>query len=81
MSGFLIAYNEVDDPNFEEYTYGSGSEGKRLKSLKKGDVLFFHNMVYKKRCITAYYVVEMVLPVEEAKKVILLWKNTKIITC
>jgi hypothetical protein len=67
MAGFLISYKDNDDPNFEEFSYGSRHEGKRLQTLKKGDVLFFHNKIYKKRCITAFFIVEMVLKANEAK--------------
>ncbi|PFJ17581.1 hypothetical protein COD67_01840 [Bacillus cereus] len=67
MAGFLISYKDIDDPNFGEFTYGSSHEGRRLKTLNKGDILFFHTMVHKKRCITAYIVIEMVLSVEEAR--------------
>lgn len=68
MAGFLISYKDTEDPNFNEFTYGSAYEGRRLLTLKKGDVLFFHIKQFRKRCITAFYVVEKVLTVKEAKE-------------
>ncbi|MBX9996058.1 MULTISPECIES: endonuclease NucS domain-containing protein [Priestia] len=67
MKGFLISYKDKEDPNFSEFTYGSEREGKRLLTLQKGDVLFFHKSISNGVYITAYMVVEMVLKVEEAK--------------
>ncbi|MFJ7825468.1 endonuclease NucS domain-containing protein [Psychrobacillus sp. NPDC096623] len=67
MAGFLISYKDSDDPNFMEFSYGSRHEGKRLLTLTKGDVLFFHTKIYKKRFITAFYVVDMVLKANDAK--------------
>jgi hypothetical protein len=50
------------DPAFDEYTYGDvGQRARKLKSLKKGDYVFFHTSKHGKKCLTAYYVVDRVL--------------------
>lgn len=63
---YLVGHN---DPCFEEYTYGDvKSRGKKLKTLQKGDYLFFHTGYGGRRYITAYYVVERALDVSEVVK-------------
>lgn len=66
----LIPYISIfnhKDPDFDEFTYGdSGSRGKKLKKLKKSDVLFFHTSIGGKKYITAYIVVESVINTPEA---------------
>ncbi|MBO0603464.1 DUF91 domain-containing protein [Sporosarcina sp. E16_3] len=58
-----------EDPMFNEFTYGDkGSRGlKLLTTVNKGDYLFFHTSINRKRYITAFYEVETVMPITEAK--------------
>jgi Holliday junction resolvase-like predicted endonuclease len=63
----LIPYVQLRhhlDPLFEEFTYGDErSRGRKLKhDLIKGDYVFFHTSKGEKKYITAYYVVDSVLP-------------------
>ncbi len=75
MSSYLVLYDDPKnhnghiDPMLDEYTYGDHKlNGKILRDkIKQGDFLFFHTMRKGKRVITAYYVVEQVLPVPQAK--------------
>lgn len=75
MASYLIGYVESKeirdhkDPLFSEYTYGDVKENGRklLTNVKKGDYLFFHRSIRNKRFITAYYVVEEVFSVVQAK--------------
>jgi len=57
-----------EDPVEVEFTYGNvGRKGKKLRrDLAKGDYVFFHGMVYGRKCISSYYVVDRVLPVRQA---------------
>src|SRR3989338_4656669 len=68
----LIPYKPIynhDDPLLDEFTYGDCKwRARKLKSLQKGDVLFFHTTIAGKKYITAYYVVERVLDTGEAVK-------------
>lgn len=83
MIGFLISYKDSDDPNFMEFSYGSRHEGKRLLTLTKGDTLFFHTKIYKKRYITAFYEVENVLTANDAKNDVIIkgfYKNPHLST-
>lgn len=76
MASYLIPYVDPrkieghEDPMFEEFTYGdSGRRGKILEEkVKVGDYLFFHTSRRGKRVITAYYVVEKVMPTNKAKE-------------
>lgn len=58
-----------EDPLFEEFTYGDNNiKGKMLSDrVRRGDYLFFHTNRKGKHAITAYYVVEKVMPTEIAK--------------
>lgn len=75
MTSYLLPYVDPrkigghEDPMLEEFTYGdAGRRGKKLREkVKKGDFLFFHTSRRGKRVITAYYVVERVMPTEMAK--------------
>ncbi|MEK4406219.1 endonuclease NucS domain-containing protein [Sporosarcina sp. FSL K6-6792] len=59
-----------EDPMFNEFTYGDkGSRGyKLLTTVNKGDYLFFHTSINRKRYITAFYEVETIMPIEKARK-------------
>lgn len=74
MVNYLIPYidpkknNGEEDPLFAEFTYGDkGKRGEKLKDVKKGDYLFFHTSKNHKRYITAFYEVEEVMPIANAK--------------
>jgi hypothetical protein len=69
----LIPYVHLydhNDPLLEEFTYGDiGGRARKLKrDVRKGDYVFFHTSIRGRRCITAYYVVDRVLPTAEAIK-------------
>ncbi len=73
MTNYLIPYKRLighEDPLLREYTYGHDkNRGKMLRErVKKGDYLFFHIHRKGKDILTAYYVIELVLPTEEAKQ-------------
>ncbi len=76
MASYLIPYVRPEqlggheDPMFSEFTYGDeGNRGIILRNkVEKGDYLFFHTKYLGKRVISAYYVVETVIPTEEAQK-------------
>lgn len=73
MTNYLIPYKRLkghEDPLLREYTYGHDkNRGKMLyERVKEGDYLFFHTHRKGKDVLTAYYVVEQVLPTEEAQK-------------
>jgi hypothetical protein len=55
------------DPLFEEYTYGDiKRRGRKLqRSLVRGDYMFFWTKIAGKQYITAYYIVQEVLPTRE----------------
>lgn len=86
MASYLIGYVETkengdhEDPLLSEYTYGDIKENGRklMNNVNKGDYLFFHKSIRNKRFITAYYIVEEVLSVVEAKEndlIMLKYKN------
>lgn len=61
----LVPYIDLPEPDpvFEEFTYGDeGARGKKLLTLKQGDVVFFHTTSRGRKLITAFFVVERVLP-------------------
>jgi hypothetical protein len=69
----LVTYNralEPDDPKFEEFTYGDwGKRGRELnKKISKGDYVFFHTNIAGRKAITAYYIVDRVMKVEDVAK-------------
>jgi len=69
----LIPYVHLydhNDPLLEEFTYGDiGGRARKLKrDVRKGDYVFFHTSIRGRKCITAYYVVDRVLPTAEAIK-------------
>jgi RecB family endonuclease NucS len=76
MASYLIPYIDPrkleghEDPMLDEFTYGDlGNRGKKLlENVKKGDFLFFHTSSRNRRIITAYYCVEEVMLVSEARK-------------
>ncbi len=73
MTSFLYPYRYLPDhldPLFDEFTYGDAkARGKRLKEkLNRGDYIFFWTNIAGMQYITAYYVVDKVLEVDEAKK-------------
>lgn len=76
MASYLIPYldprknDNEEDPMFSEYTYGDkGARGKKLKTtVQKGDYLFFHTGIRNKRYITAFYEIEEVMDIREARK-------------
>ena len=58
-----------DDPILEEFTYGDvDARGRKLRSLEKGDYVFFHTTISGKKCITAYYVVDRYWDTAEAAR-------------
>lgn len=59
-----------EDPMLDEFTYGDINRRgeKLLKELQKGDFLFFHTSSRNRRFITAYYFVEEVMLVSDARK-------------
>ena len=75
MTNYLIPYVDPrkigghEDPLLEEFTYGDiNIRGKMLRDkVGKGDYLFFHTNRKGKQVITAYYVVEKVMSIEDAK--------------
>lgn len=75
MTHYIIPYVDPnrndgeEDPMFNEFTYGDkGERGKKLlERVKHGDYLFFHTSKNGKRYITAFYKVDRVLPIEEAR--------------
>jgi len=72
------------DPLFKEFTYGDvGARARKLKKdLKKGDYVFFHTRIGKRKYITAYYVVDRVLDTTEAikdKNIVAKYKNPHIL--
>ena len=76
MANYLIPYIDPrkleghEDPMLDEFTYGDvNARGKKLvEEVKKGDFLFFHTSSRNRRIITAYYCVEEVMLVSEARK-------------
>lgn len=73
MTSFLYPYRYLPDhpdPLFDEFTYGDArARGKRLKEkLNRGDHIFFWTNIAGMQYITAYYVVDKMLEVDEAKK-------------
>lgn len=73
MVNLLIPYTRLphhQDPMLDEFTYGdSGKRARKLKQqVSKGDMMFFHTTAKIGRCITAYYVADRVLDVEDAAK-------------
>ncbi|MGG3772959.1 endonuclease NucS domain-containing protein [Heyndrickxia faecalis] len=76
MTSYLIPYVDPkkndgeEDPMLNEYTYGDvGDRGRILrKHVKQGDFLFFHTNIRGLNQLTAYYYVEMVSPVNDAKR-------------
>ncbi len=70
---FLIPYIPIKghkDPDFKEMCYGeSGMRAKRLKNnLEKGSYLFFHTKIGSKKYITAYMVIDRMIPGKEAQR-------------
>lgn len=74
MKGLLWPYRSErsyvvshPDPLFEERTYGDiKRRGKKLqRSLAKGDYMFFWTRIAGKQYITAYYLVQRVVPTRE----------------
>jgi hypothetical protein len=67
------------DPLFTEFTYGDGGpRGRKLSSLKAGDYVFFHTTSRGQKLITAFYVVDRVLPTPTAasdRRILLKYKN------
>jgi len=71
MVHLLIPYVPLadhPDPILEEFTYGDvGTRARKLeRDLKRGDYVFFHTTIRRRRYITAYYVVDRVLDTSEA---------------
>jgi hypothetical protein len=68
----LIPYIQTSekDPDFDEFTYGDvHARGKKLLTkMRKGDYIFFHTTAHHAKYITAYYVVDRVLRVVDAKE-------------
>ncbi len=58
-----------EDPMLSEFTYGDVERrGKKLREdVSKGDCLFFHTSSRGKRVLTAYYIVESVIPIVKAR--------------
>jgi hypothetical protein len=76
MANYLIPYVDPrkleghEDPMLDEFTYGDvNARGKKLlEEVGKGDFLFFHTSSRNRRIITAYYCVEEVMLVSEARE-------------
>ena len=68
----LIPYVRIpghNDPLFDEFTYGNTvQQGKQIQTLRRGDRIFFHTTLKGQKCITAYYVVDRVMPTKDAVK-------------
>ncbi len=68
----LIPYIQTSekDPDFDEFIYGDvHARGKKLLTkVKKGGYIFFHTTAHHAKYITAYYVVDRVLRVVDAKE-------------
>jgi hypothetical protein len=68
----LIPYVQLykhPDPLFVEFTYGdAGSRGRTLKRLGKGDYVFFHTTIHRRKFVTAYYVVDRVMDTAAAAR-------------
>jgi hypothetical protein len=65
---YIFLYDHRD-PLFEEFTYGdAGIRGKKIKKLKRDDYLFFSTTIRGKKYITAYYVVDRVLDIDDVVK-------------
>ena len=69
----LIPYVRIpghNDPCFDEFTYGDVNQrGKKMmQKLGHGDRIFFHTTLKGQKCITAYYVVDRVMPTKDAVK-------------
>lgn len=76
---FLISYLDAEqnygheDPMLSEFTYGESSNNAlNLLKVNKGDYLFFHKTINKKRFITSYFVIEDVMLVKDAQKNLLI---------
>lgn len=91
MTSYLIPYLDPkkndgeEDPLFSEYTYGDkGKRGEILKNkVVKGDYLFFHTSIRNKRYITAFYEVEEVREIQNARadKIIMMkYRNPHLIS-
>ncbi|RNF38863.1 endonuclease NucS domain-containing protein [Planococcus salinus] len=80
MVNYLIPYVDPkqndgeEDPMFQEFTYGDkGRRGlKLLTTVKKGDYLFFHTSKNQKRYIMAFYKIEKVMPIDDARNDLLI---------
>ncbi|WP_102345908.1 endonuclease NucS domain-containing protein [Bacillus sp. Marseille-P3661] len=76
MQSYLIPYIDPrkndgeEDPMLHEFTYGDvNNRGSYLRyKVEKGDYLFFHTNIRGKSHLTAYYYVEQVCAVEDAKQ-------------
>lgn len=83
----LVPYINIlghEDPLFKEYTYGdAGSRARKLKTcLNRGDYVFFHHTYMGKKYITAYYVVDRVISVQDIiqdKNLLAKYRNPHII--
>jgi len=57
------------DPLFDEFTYGDGTDrGRKLRRMAKGSYAFFHTTQRGRKVITAYYIVDRVLPTANVAK-------------
>jgi hypothetical protein len=65
----LIPYVKLpdhNDPLFKEFTYGDVDQrGRKLKTLRPDDHVFFHTTIQGKKCITAYYTVARVVDTKD----------------
>lgn len=65
----LIPYVKLpnhNDPLFQEFTYGNSErEGRKLRTLQRGDHIFFHTTIQGNKCITAYYTVDRVMDTKD----------------
>ncbi len=76
VASYLIPYLDPkkndgeEDPMLTEYTYGDVGERGRIlsKNVKQGDFLFFHTNIRGFNQLTAYYYVEKMCSVADAKK-------------
>ena len=72
MPNLFIPYIRLpghEDPAFDEFTYGDErARGRKLRNLKQGDYVFFHTSAGRNRYVTAYYVVERIIPTSSAMK-------------
>jgi hypothetical protein len=68
----LIPYVKLPDhrdPLLHEFTYGDvGRRGRKLKTLRPGDRIFFHTTIQGVKCVTACYTIARVMDTKDVVK-------------